>query len=294
MYKNLKKQKKAIVFGGSGFLGSHLCDVLSDDSFIVTIFDVKKSKYLREDQKFILGNINNYKQVEKAIKKNNYVFNFAGVSDIDEANQRPLKAINYNIIGTVNILEAIKKKSVKIFIFASSIYSRSKQGGFYSTTKRTCESLIEDYSSKYKIKFTILRFGSLYGTRANNFNAILGIIRDGINNGKIIRKTSGKEIRNYINVKDAAKICVKILKKKYANQYYNIMGKEKMTVRKIINLISKKTSTKKIIYQKSKLNNIHYKMNPFTYKVKEAKFLNIKNSIKLEQGIQEIIDSYSK
>ena len=53
MYKNLKKQKKAIVFGGSGFLGSHLCDVLSDNSFIVTIFDVKKSKYLRDDQKFI-------------------------------------------------------------------------------------------------------------------------------------------------------------------------------------------------------------------------------------------------
>ena len=56
------------------------------------------------------GNIKNYRQVEKAIKKNKYVFNFAGVSDIDEANQFPLKTINYNIIGTVNILEAIKKK----------------------------------------------------------------------------------------------------------------------------------------------------------------------------------------
>ena len=294
MYKNLKKQKKAIVFGGSGFLGSHLCDVLSDNSFMVTIFDVKKSKYLRDDQKFILGNINNYKQVEKAIKKNNYVFNFAGVSDIDEANQYPLKAINYNIIGTVNILEAIKKKSVKNFIFASSIYSRSKQGGFYSTTKRTCESLIEDYSSKYKIKFTILRFGSLYGTRANNFNAILGFIKDGINNGKIIRKTSGKEIRNYINAYDAAKIVLKIMNKKYENKFLNIIGKQKLSVKKVVKLIAKKINVKKIIFNEKKIGKYHYNLNPFTYEINKGKILYPQNSINFEKGLNEIIKNLYK
>ena len=102
------------------------------------------------------------------------------------------------------------------------------------------------------------------------------------------------EIRNYINVKDAAKICVKILNKKYANKYFNVVGKEKVSVRKVINLISKKTSSKKIIYHKNKADIYHYKVNPFTYKVKEAKFIKVKNGIKLEQGIQEIIDNYPK
>ena len=152
------------------------------------------------------------------------------------------EAIKFNILGTTNILEAIKnnRKTSRI-IFASSIYARSKQGGFYSTTKRTCESLIENYQNKYKVNYTILRFGSIYGLRANYFNAIKKFVIQGMKNRIIKRDGDGMEIRNYINVKDAATICVEILKRKYVNKYFNIIGKEKMTVRKIINLISKKT-----------------------------------------------------
>ena len=47
---------KAIVFGGSGFVGSHVADVLSDKGMEVTIFDLQKSPYLRENQSFIKGN----------------------------------------------------------------------------------------------------------------------------------------------------------------------------------------------------------------------------------------------
>ena len=69
------------------------------------------------------------------------------------------------------------------------------------------------------------------------------------------------EIRNYINVKDAAKICVKILNKRYANKYFNIVGKERVSVRKVINLIAKKTSTKKIIYHNLfKIENCTYRL----------------------------------
>ena len=146
-------------------------------------------------------------------------------------------------------------------------YARSKQGGFYSTTKRSCESLIEDYSKKFNINYTILRFGSLYGLRANYFNIILKFIVQGIKNRTIERVGNGKEIRNYINVKDAAKISIQILDKKYANKYFNIVGKEKISVKKVINLISKKTSAKKIIFHKNIVDDTHYKVNPFTYKV---------------------------
>ena len=58
--------------------------------------------------------------------------------------------------------------------------------------------------------------------------------------------------------------------------------------------MKKKTNAKKIIYRKNIVNVDNYKINPFTYKVKEAKFIKVKNGIKLEQGIQEIIDNYAK
>ena len=290
----LNKSKSAIVLGGSGFLGSHISDHLTLAGYKVTIFDRKKSKFLKKNQTMVVGDITNYYAVKKAIKKNQYVFHFAGVSDLEESNLNPLKAIKFNILGTTNILEAIKnnRKTSRI-IFASSIYARSKQGGFYSTTKRTCESLIENYQNKYKVNYTILRFGSIYGLRANYFNAIKKFVIQGMKNRIIKRDGDGMEIRNYINVKDAATICVEILKRKYVNKYFNIIGKEKMTVRKIINLISKKTFAKKIIYRQNKYNDVHYKVNPFTYRVREGRFLKVRKGIKLAKGIQEIIDDYS-
>ena len=291
----LKNSKNVIVFGGSGFLGSHICDCLADCGYKVTLFDKNRSKYLKQNQKMFVGDITDFSSVQKAIKHQNYVFHFAGVSDIGEANLNPFKTIKYNILGTTNILETIKNnKKINRIVFASSIYARCKRGGFYSSTKRTCESLIENYREKFNINYTILRFGSIYGLRANYFNIIHNLIVQGLKGNKIKRDGDGMEIRNYINVKDAAKICVKILNKRYANKYFNIVGKERVSVRKVINLIAKKTNAKKIIYRKNIINVDSYKVNPFTYKVKEAKFIKIKNGIKLEQGIQEIIDNYVK
>jgi nucleoside-diphosphate-sugar epimerase len=57
-------------------------------------------------------------------------------------------------------------------------------------------------------------------------------IVQGLKSNKIIRDGDGTEIRNYINVKDAAKICVKILNKRYANKYFTIVGKERISVKK--------------------------------------------------------------
>ena len=285
--------RNVLVFGGSGFLGSHICDYLTNSGYNVTIFDKKKSKFIKKNQKMIIGDITVFQNVRKAIRYQKYIFHFAGVSDIKESNLNPFKTIKFNILGTSNIMEAIKNnKNVNRIVFASSIYARSKQGGFYSTTKRSCESLIEDYSKKFNINYTILRFGSLYGLRANYFNIILKFIVQGIKNRTIERVGNGKEIRNYINVKDAAKISIQILDKKYANKYFNIVGKEKISVKKVINLISKKTSAKKIIFHKNIVDDTHYKVNPFTYKVKGAKFLKPKKGVELEEGIQEIIDNY--
>ena len=89
----------------------------------------------------------------------------------------------------------------------------SDQGEFYSSTKRACENLIENYSKKYGLKYSVLRYGSIYGTRSNNFNAIYNFIYQGINSNLIKRKGLGNEIRNYINARDAAKITFNILTK---------------------------------------------------------------------------------
>ena len=287
----MKKKYKVIIFGGSGFLGSHLSDLLSKNNFNVTIFDIKQKKQKTKSINFIKGSITNKKKILQILKGYDYVFNFAAISDIAKANIDPVKTINQNFLGNVNILEAIKKqKNVKRFIFASSIYAISSQGEFYSSTKRSSENIIENYSNKYGLKFSILRYGSIYGTRTNSLNAIHNFILQGMYTKKIVRKGLGNEVRSYINVKDAAKITHKILDKKFQNKYINIIGKNKLKVREVINIIKNKLNLKKIVFKKNEKLQYHYNKSPYSYKLIRGITISPKQPIPLKKGLDEIIN----
>lgn len=288
------KNYKVLIFGGSGFIGSHLSDLLYNKKFDVTVFDIFKNNLINKNIKFIKGSITDKKKIFEITKKYDYVFNFAGISDIGKANIDPIKTIDANFIGTVNILEAIKsQKKIKRFIFASSIYAISSQGGFYSSTKRSSEDIIKNYAQKYGIKYSILRYGSIYGTRSNRFNAIYDFIYQGIKEKRIVRNGSGNEIRNYINVKDAAKITLKILKKEFENKCFNIIGKNKIKVRDVLNLISRKLNFKKIIYKKNEQLKYHYIKNPYSYKIDKGLEIRPTKPVKFSFGIDEIIEEIS-
>ncbi len=88
---------KAIVFGGSGFLGGHVADALTQASYETVIFDIRKSPYLQTGQRLIVGNILDKKAVEKAVAGCDVVYNFAGMADIDEAYKKPIETIENNL-----------------------------------------------------------------------------------------------------------------------------------------------------------------------------------------------------
>ena len=164
---------KVIVFGGSGFLGSHVADILTERGYEVVIYDLKPSPHLRPSQTMVVGNVLDEKKVNEIIKGCDVVYNFAAIADIVEASQKPLESIKSNILGNTIILEACRKSNIKRFIFASSLYVYSKAGSFYRSTKQACELIIENYNEIFGLPYTILRYGSLYGPRSNEENWII-------------------------------------------------------------------------------------------------------------------------
>ena len=119
---NLEKSK-VVVFGGSGFLGSHVADVLSKKGANVTIFDKVQSKYINNgSQKMVIGDILDKELVSKTIENTDYVYHFAAIADIKESSKNPFDTVKYNVLGTVNILEACRTHKVKRFLFGSTIY----------------------------------------------------------------------------------------------------------------------------------------------------------------------------
>lgn len=280
---------KAVVFGGAGFLGSHVADALTEKGYEVYVFDRVESKYLGSHQRMIVGDILDETRVNEAVKNAEYVYHFAGIADIKKANEKPIDTVRYNILGTTYILDACIKYGVKRFVYASTIYVYSEHGGFYRSSKQACELLIENYSKIFGLKFSILRFGSLYGTRANEFNFIYNAIKQAITEKKIVRKGDGDEVRDYVNVLDAASASVEILERGFENSYVMITGTQTMKVREILEMIREMLNNEiEIEYIGEKLEG-HYEITPYNFRPRVAKKYVPKYYHDLGQGILDCL-----
>ena len=191
---------KITVFGGSGFLGSHICDKLSEAGHDVTIVDVHPSPWLRPDQRMLTGSILDEALVEQAVSGADVVFNYAGIADIGEANRRPVDTARLNVLGNVMALEACRKAGVQRYVFASSLYVYGKSGGFYRCSKQACEIYIENYQAMHGLPYTILRYGSLYGPRADARNAIHRFVQEALTTGRITYYGAPTALREYVHV----------------------------------------------------------------------------------------------
>ena len=288
------KNKKVVVFGGSGFIGSHVADALTDSGYDVTIFDRIKSPYINKKQKMVIGDISNQKQVKDVIKGSNYIYHFAGIADIHEAMEKPIETVKYNILSTTYILDACREYKIKRFIYASTIYVYSDLGSFYRASKQSCELLIDNYHKIYNVDYTILRYGSLYGKRANDFNSINKFIKQALYEKRIDREGDGQDVREYINVLDAAKASVDILDEKYIGLSLMITGEEKMTVKKVLDTINEILGNIiKIEYKRGLGPEEHYKITPYSFRPKIAKKVTLDSYYDFGQGILDMIyDTY--
>lgn len=286
--------KNVVVIGGSGFLGSHVADVLSLKGYNVSVFDNVNSKHIKPNQKMIIGDIMNKDNLSKAIEKADFVYHFAGIADINLSRQKPIETIKSNILGTSNILEVCREFEIKRFVFASTIYVYSELGSFYRSSKQSCELIIENYSKEFDLDYSILRYGSLYGQRANNFNFIQNAIEQALTKGKIERKGNGKEIRDYIHVIDAAKASVEILSDDFINSHVTIKGNQTLTVKELLSMINEIMGNRlNINYLNEAKYEGHYQLTPYSFRPKVAKKVLLRNYLDLGQGLLDVIyDAY--
>ena len=102
------------------------------------------------------------------------------MADLNKALREPVKTININILGNINIFEACCKYNVERFIYASTVYVNSR-GGFYRCSKQATKHV--GRVSKYGLDCTILRYGSVYGPRADNTNGIKRVVKKALETG---------------------------------------------------------------------------------------------------------------
>ena len=188
--------KNILITGGFGLLGQSLINHLNKKKFIIYVLDKIKNKRrnsflynLNPQIKIIHGNFNDKKFISKVItnKKINIIFHTGAVTQVLESLKDPENTYMTNILGTVNILEAIRKTNKKIKLIYSS--SDKAYGELRSKTykedhrldsiypydlSKSCSDLIcQSYSKIYGLNIAILRCGNLYGPGDFNLKRIV-------------------------------------------------------------------------------------------------------------------------
>ena len=289
--------KRVLVIGGSGFLGSHIADALSDRGFDVTIFDRETSRWLRSDQEMVVGDILDQSDLERALEGQEYVFHAAGVADIGEASENPVATVTANVLGTTMILDACVKAGVKRFVFTSTIYVYSEKGSFYRASKQAAEGIIEVYQRQYGLDYTILRYGSLYGARAQGWNGLRSFIRDALENRSISYRGTGEERREYIHVSDAAAMSARVVSSdEYANQCFIFTGTQALTSRELTRMIQEVIGGDiDVKFENLKSgDDEHYVITPYRYTPKRATKMTSTTFVDLGEGILEVVEEVSQ
>jgi UDP-glucose 4-epimerase len=283
-----------LITGGSGFLGSHIADALSKAEQKVVIFDKTPSAFRKPNMEEIIGNINNGKQIFTATKGIDIVFHLAALADINITWDNPYTTIAVNVLGTINVLEACRLNGVKKIIFASTLYADSHTGGLYRVSKHAGEMLIKTYYDYCGLKYTILRFGTLYGTRAKDNNSIRRLLKEAFLTGKIDYYGTGREVREYIHVKDAAQICVKLLEDNYINKTLILTGYHRFRLTEILDMINEILNKKIQINYHPEDNRAHYEQVPYAYRPDTPKRIVPETYCDLGASLVEILEEINE
>ena len=281
--------ERVIVFGASGFLGSHVADTLTNAGYRVRLFDRSPSPYLKGNQEMIVGDIMNLEEVIEAAKGSSIVYNFAAIADIDEAHDKPIPTATINVLGNMHALEAARIAGARRFVFASSVYVYSESGSFYRASKQAAERFTETYHERYGLNYNILRYGSLYGRRADKRNGIYRMLQEAVVHHSITYKGSGEAMREYIHVEDAARMSVQILAPEFANRHMILTGQEKLRIKDVMTMISEMLPWPVELHFDEANAVHHYEITPYAFQPRIGRKLVLNEHVDLGQGILDCL-----
>ena len=282
--------KRVCVIGGAGFLGSHVADALTDSGYQVSIYDRNPSPWQRADQKMIVGDILDGQALSAAISEVDIVYNFAALADLNLALDKPLETIQINILGNAQVLELCRQHQIKRFVYASTVYVHSREGGFYRCSKQAAESYVEEYQRTFGLDFTILRFGSLYGPRADQGNGLYRMVKQILRTGELRYEGSPDALREYIHVTDAAMASVAALGDVFCNQSVVLTGQEPMRVLDLLGMIGEILGLQKSVELIAGEQPGHYVRTPYAYQSKIGRKYVPPVHVDLGQGLLELIE----
>lgn len=264
---------KILITGGGGFQGSHLAEFFLEKGHSVSILntysETSKSNLanILDRINLIWGSVTDREILDKSVRGHNIVFHLAGHINVDESLEDPLIFLETNVLGTYNVLEAIKKYQNRL-IFASTceVYGDGhdlNEGGIlnetaelkpnspYAASKAGADRLAHAYYKSYDLNVTIVRCFNVYGERQKNgqFGALIPILVSKAMSGNDLNIFGdGNATRDYSHISDIVQAYNMVLENnaKLRGKVINFASGENIAVKDIARYIAEKFNVKVI------------------------------------------------
>jgi UDP-glucuronate decarboxylase len=305
--------KKILITGGAGFIGSHLCEKLSKKNNIICLDNLQTGK-LSNIQKIMKEK--NFEFINHDITypikiKCDEIYNLACPASPVQYQTDPVKTIQTNINGSINMLQLAKKNNARVFqastseIYGDPLVHPQKETYWgnvnpigirscYDEGKRAAETLFFDYNRQYKVDIRVLRIFNTYGPRLQieDGRVVSNFIYQALNNKDITVYGDGYQTRSFCYVDDLVKAIVSFMSlKKNVTGPLNVGNPRELKIIDLAKLIIKMTKSKSKIILKKLPQDDPIRRQPDIKKIKTI--LKWEPKISIDKGLKKTI-SYFK
>jgi UDP-glucose 4-epimerase len=251
---------KTLVTGGAGFIGSNLVRLLLDEGHEVTVLDSLASGYRSNlvglpIQGLVIGDIRDASLVDRAMAGCEVVFHLAASVGNSRSIDHPFIDASMNLIGTLNVLEGMRRHGLRKVVFSSSagIFGELKTlpiredhpvepDSPYGATKLGAEKLCLAYSKLHGIEAVCLRYFNVYGVRQrfDAYGNVIPIFAQRLVHGQPITiYGDGEQTRDFINVQDVARANLAAGVNRGVSGAFNLGSGSAITINRLAELIQK-------------------------------------------------------
>jgi len=303
--------KTALITGGSGFIGSHLCEFLLGKGYQVIAMDnlatgdIKNIEHLRSDPnfKYIHHDVSKHIVVNDEL---DFVLHFASPASPVDYQKIPIQTLKVGSLGTHNTLGlALAKKAKYLLASTSEVYGDPLVNpqqedywgnvnpvgirGCYDEAKRFSEALTMAYHRIHKLDTKIVRIFNTYGEkmRKNDGRVVPNFITQALKNDPITVYGDGKQTRSFCYISDLIEGIYRLMISGI-NEPINLGNPEEHTILEFAELIKELTKSKsKIVFKPLPLDDPHVRCPDITIAKKELKW---QPKVELTEGLKRTIE----
>lgn len=308
------RNKKVLITGGAGFIGSNLADELAKENEVIIFDDLStgrmeniKGLLERHNARFIKGSITDIDLLQQSFNSIDYVFHQAAIPGVPASVKDPVSSNIVNVNGTLNVLVAARDNGVRKVVFASScaVYgdievtpiteaSPLAPKSPYAVTKLAGEYYCNVFEDVYNLPVVSLRYFNVYGPRQDPKSEYAAVIPNFISRALAEEPLTifgdGLQTRDFVFVKDVARANIMAAVSKETG-VFNIGSGKGVTINElgaaIISLCGKDVE---LVHVEPREGDIMHSQAS----TEKAKMVNYKPEYSLEEGLKETVESIKK